>query len=53
MEIVISFILGLVVGFCIMFFVYRNNNKKFTEYVDEKEKEIESLKKKFDIIRGK
>ena len=44
---------GLIIGAGIMFFVYRNNAKGFAEKEASLNAEIEGLKKKFDIIRGK
>lgn len=53
MTVITGIVIGLIVGAGVMFFIYRNNTKGFNEREEALKNEIDSLKKKFDIIRGK
>jgi uncharacterized membrane-anchored protein len=56
MYIVISFIIGAVVGGVVMYFVYRNNSKKFEAKEDALRAELAAVKAKAgeikDIVKG-
>lgn len=51
MQIVISFLVGVVVGAGVMFFVYRNNSKKFAEKEDTLKAELASVKAKAQAVK--
>jgi len=51
MQIVISFLIGAVVGGGVMFFVYRNNSKKFSEKEDALRAELASVKAKAQAVK--
>jgi len=56
MQIVISFLIGVVVGGVVMFLVYRNNSKKFEAKEDALRAELAAVKAKAgeikDIVKG-
>jgi hypothetical protein len=56
MATVIAFLIGVVVGGGVMFFVYRNNNKKFAEKEAELTAQVEEIKAKAqaakDAVKG-
>jgi len=51
MGIVISFLIGAVVGGGVMFFVYRNNSKKFAEKEAELAAQVEEIKAKAQAVK--
>lgn len=51
MDIVISFLIGAVVGGGVMFFVYRNNSKKFAEKEAELTAQVEEIKAKAQAVK--
>jgi len=51
MYIVISFIIGAVVGGVVMYFVYRNNSKRFAEKEAALRAELASVKAKAQAVK--
>lgn len=51
MQIVISFLIGVMVGGVVMFFVYRNNSKKFSEKEAALKAELASVKAKAQAVK--
>lgn len=51
MGIIISFLIGVVVGSGVMFFVYRNNGKKFAEKEAELTAQVAGLKDKAQAVK--
>lgn len=51
MGIIISFLIGVVVGGVVMFFICRNNGKKFAEKEAELTAQIAELKDKAQAVK--
>lgn len=49
--VIISFLIGVMVGGVVMYFVYRNNSKKFSEKEDALKAELASVKAKAEAVK--